>query len=573
MSHRPNRPRLLALLAAVVLLIGAAAPALSAQQASPVAGAGGAGSRSMTRAEYEERLRQAFALEEPAAQGGTVIIGETADIATVNGLLASDNPTLYVTGLIFEPLVVSSPIDGQPVPALADWWELAADGVTYTFHLNQDAAWHDGTDVTAADVVFTLDAQLSPDTDSPYGGTIAAIVASYQAVDDDTVEVVSNGPIATFLLDLYLPVMPQHVWDGVPFAEWAGDPGSTGQDPARVVGSGPFVFQEWVQGDHVTLARNPDYYGPPPVIEELILRVLPNEVAAAQALEAGAIDIMAAVPPADYERLAATDNLDVAVYDTFDFDFYLYNLDPERTALFQDARVRRALFLALDREAIDEGIYFGLGEPAVGPQPVLSIAYAPDQMTTDNSYDPEAAKALLADAGWADSDGDGVLDQEGAALAFDLLTYTGDQKVERTATYMQEAWQDIGVAMTPVLIELQTLIQTVAVERDFEMAMLGFSWDATANQGMMFTCGAGFNVMTYCNPRYDELHAQQQSELDEAQRVDLLIEMSNIIWADLPVGIIEFVKGRTGYGTHLRNFHPNGYSLLWSLRYVWIAPA
>ncbi|MGH2531391.1 MAG: ABC transporter substrate-binding protein [Thermomicrobiales bacterium] len=569
MSHRPYRPRVFAFLAILLMLAGVATPALSAQEASPVAATGEA-SRSITRAEFEEQLRQAFSLEEPAARGGTVILGDAFDVGTLNGLLASDATTLYVTGLIFESLVVSSPIDGQPAPGLADWWELAADGVTYTFHLNQDATWHDGTDLTAADVLFTLDAQISPDTGSPYGATIAAVVASYRAIDDDTVEIVANAPSATFLLDLYLPIMPKHIWEGVPFAEWNSDPGSTGQDPARVVGAGPFRFQEWVQGDRVTLSRNPDYHGTVPAIEEFILRVLPDETAAVQSLEAGEIDVMPAVPAAEVERLTGLDGVDVAVYDTFEFDFYLYNLDVERTTLFQDVRVRRALYRALDRQAIDEGIYFGLGEPAVGSQPVLSIAYAPDQMETDNSFDPEAATALLAEAGWTDSDGDGVLDKEGQPLAFELLTYSGDQKVQRTATYMQQAWAEIGVEMTPVLIDLQTLIETVAGERNFEMAMLGFSWDATANQGAMFACGGGFNVMGYCNPRYDEMDEQQRYELDEARRVELLIAQANIIWAEMPVGIIEFIQGRTGYGAHLHNFHPNAYALLWSLPYVWV---
>ncbi|MGH2562782.1 MAG: ABC transporter substrate-binding protein, partial [Thermomicrobiales bacterium] len=562
-----------ALLATLLMLAGVATPALGAQEASPVAGVSpvaGAASRSITRAEFEEQLRQAFAIEEPAARGGTVILGNPSDISTLNGMLANNATTFYITGLIFESLVVSSPIDGQPAPGLADWWELAADGVTYTFHLNQDATWHDGVDLTAADVIFTLDAQRNPDTTSPYGGTITAIVASYRALDDDTVEIVSNGPSATFLLELFLPIMPKHIWESVGFAAWASDPGSTGVDPARVVGAGPFVFQEWVQGDHVTLARNPDYYGTVPTIDEFILRVLPDETAAVQALEAGDVDMMAAVPPTEVERLDGSDALDVAVFDTFEFDFYLYNLDPARTTLFQDARVRRALYRALDRDAIDQSIYFGLGEPAVGPQPVLSIAYAPDRMETDNSFDPEAAKALLADAGWADSDGDGVLDKDGESFTFELLTYTGDQKVQRTATYMQQAWAEIGVEMTPVLMDLSTLIETMAGQRDFEMAMLGLSWDATASQGSMFACGGDFNVMAYCNPRYDELNEQQRYELDEARRIELLIEQSNIIWAEMPVGIIQFIQGSTCYGTHLRNLHPNAYSLLWSLPYVWV---
>ena len=125
-------------------------PSARAQDGTPVAEGTGEAIQSLTREEYYALLDEEFPFEEPQNSGGQVIFSQTSDIATVNGLLTADFPTAYITtGPLFETLVTISPIDGQIVPALADSYEIAEDGRTYTFHLNQDAKWHDGTDVTA----------------------------------------------------------------------------------------------------------------------------------------------------------------------------------------------------------------------------------------------------------------------------------------------------------------------------------------------------------------------------------------------------------------------------------------
>src|SRR5918993_864521 len=254
--------------------LGALAPVLArAQDATPGATtAGGEVVRSMTREEHYAKLREAFAFEEPQNQGGQVIWSQTNDIATVNGLLTADYPTVYITGFIFEPLVGTSPIDGQIIPALADSYEIAADGRTYTFHLNPDAKWHDGTDVTAEDLKFTYDVALDERSPNPRRSTILQQLESYRVVDEHTFEMISKEPFATFLYDVPFQVftMPKHIWEGVSPDAWPNDPGSTGQDPARVVGTGPFKFQEWRQGESVTLVRNDDYYDKNalPVIDE-----------------------------------------------------------------------------------------------------------------------------------------------------------------------------------------------------------------------------------------------------------------------------------------------------------------
>lgn len=146
-----------------------------------------------------------------------MIFSQTADIATVNGLLTADYPTIYITGSLFESLVTISPIDGQIVPGLADSYEIAPDGKTYTFHLNKDAKWHDGTDVTADDVIFTFDVALDEKSPNPVRSSVAQMLDSYRAVDADTVEMVTKEPFATFLYTVnQVLTMPKHIWENVP---------------------------------------------------------------------------------------------------------------------------------------------------------------------------------------------------------------------------------------------------------------------------------------------------------------------------------------------------------------------
>jgi peptide/nickel transport system substrate-binding protein len=559
---------------------GALGPSLArAQDATPEAAAEGEVIRSMTRDEYNALLQENFAFEEPQNQGGQIIISQTADIATVNGLLTADYPTVYITGALFEPLVSTSPIDGQIVPALADSWEIAPDGKTYTFHLNQNATWHDGTDVTAEDVKFTFDVAMDETSPNPRRSTLVQLVDSYRVVDEHTFEMVSKEPFATFLYDVPFSIftMPKHIWENVPPAEWPNDPGSTGQDPARVVGTGPWKFGEWRQGESVTLLRNDEYYDPfwVPVVDELVMRVLPDPATEVEALKAGEIDIVEVIPAPQTEEVQNTEGLKVDIYPGYSFSYVGLNLDPEKTTLFQDPRVRQALFIALDKEAIRDNIYAGFGEVALGTQPKLSFAYSPESYDETYAYDPERARQLLAEAGWEDTNGDGIVEKDGQEFRFELLTASGGGAVlDQLLAEMQQRWREIGIEMTPNLMEWSAMQDVTDNTHDFDALLQGFVWDPAGSQGSLFRCDAydgGFNVIKYCNEEFDRLDDLQLRELDREKRRELLIQQSQIVWEDLPVLIYRFGVERPGYTDRLRNFFPTGNGgVYWSLPFVWI---
>lgn len=500
---------------------------------------------------------------EGAPEGGSVIFGSLGDLETVNPLLASSLAAFDLLSLVYEGLVGVHPVDGSIVPGLADY-EVAADGVTYTFRIHPDAQFHDGAPVTAADAEFTLDTILDP-TSLGLASSVQAVLKEYRAVDKRTFVMVSNGPIASFLYDVPLVVMPKHLWAGVAPADWPADPGSTGQDPARVVGSGPFRFVERVQGDHVTLARNDDYWDRElsrvPYLDNLIFRVMRDSPTRVLALEVGDVDV-ARLSSTDIDRLANAGEIAVVFYDTLGFDYYAYQLDRGKTPLFQDKAVRQALFVALDRQAIVQYIMAGRAEVARGTHPPLSPAYRPDEFD-QHDYDPERARELLAQAGWTDADGDGVVEKDGQRFSFTMLNRGESATRTNVAVYMQDAWADVGVEMKVEQLEFATLLERTYA-RDFEMVLLGKDWTVDPGQGVMFGTGAGDNVFGYSNPEYDRLEAEQRGTLDPEQRIDLIIEQAKIVWDELPVGILAFIPLSVGHTERLRNIFPNAFGLTWS---------
>ncbi|CAA9555207.1 MAG: ABC transporter, substrate-binding protein (cluster 5, nickel/peptides/opines) [uncultured Thermomicrobiales bacterium] len=547
-----------------------------AQDASPPSGETAA---SIGRDEFREQLRDYFGFEDPQARGGRVVIGEPAEIGTVNGLLANGYPTHFVTSFLFDKLVGISPIDGKPVPQLADSWEVGADGRTFTFRLNRSARWHDGADVTAEDVVFSFDVALGGELPTNRWSGLRGALASYRVVDADTVEMTATDRLATFLYEVpaFVPIVPRHVWEPVPPAAWQDDPGSTGEDPARVVGSGPFRFVAWQQFERVTLARNDAYYDAVPATDELVFRLLPNKDRAIEALRAGEVDAVEGVGPTAVEAETDAGTLRVDVFEVARMQYYAHNLDPARTPLFQDKRVRQALFVALDRPRIINTVLEASGELALGTQPRRSDAYAPKLVPETYAYDPERARALLAEAGWVDSNGDGTVDRDGREFRFEILANTEASGILKLLPELEQRWREIGVAVTPKLVGFQELQERIR-RHDFDM-FVGFqNWDSSGNQGMLFRCDAypdGDNAMAYCNPEYDRLDDLQRREFDPERRLALLIQLSNLAWDDLPLGILRFLQSSAGYSTRLHNFRPDEFGRMrtfWSLQYVWVEP-
>lgn len=565
------------------ILAGSVSAQDASPEASPAAGASPAAVRpemktgvlSVSREEALASIKENFDLTDPEQTGGIVIYGETSDVENMNALLASDVYTSRVAGLVYEFLVGSSPVDGSFTPGLADSWELAEDGYTYTFHLNPNITWHDGTPFTAEDVVFSFDITLDETGLSPRRSSVELMLDSYRAVDDHTFEIVANDWWATFLENTVglVAIMPKHIWQDIPAADWGGADASTGLVPELVVGTGPFLFRERVIGESVTLDKNPDYWDQTqvPVMDQFVFRVIAEDASALAALETGEIDFTD-VPFADAPNLEGRDDITLRAYDTTSLNYFSLNHKNPDTPFFDEIPVRQAMMYAIDRQLLAEEVYNGYAIQADGTQPVLSVAYAPERTNTIYNYDVEKANQLLDDAGWVDSDGDGIREKDGVKMTFEVLYTEGVATYTQQLPLMQEAWKNIG--MDPVLkaVPFQTLTDSVDAFTH-QAVVWGFQWSIDGGQGVMFRCDAlrpqGFNSFQYCNPHYDELDTLAEKTLDPDARIDLLIEASNIVNDEAVAGILVFRQTVTGHRTTLHNFYPNGYSYLWSIPWTW----
>jgi peptide/nickel transport system substrate-binding protein len=525
---------------------------------------------SVTRDEYWRQIKEEMQYSEAATPGGTFVDSNVNDVKTIHPLLADDADSLGTAGLIYDGLFGTDIRSGEPAPTgLADYWEIAPDRRTYTFHLNKDAKWHDGTDITAHDVQFSFDSIANPELGSAYAQTMLEATESWRVIDDDTFEVVAKEPLWTFLYDLHGVVIPKHIWENVPISDWATDGGATGQDPARVVGSGSFKFEEWRQGESISFVRNDDYYQKPPYFDHYVIRIWPDQTSVVNAFLNGELDVTG-LEPADAELVKTMDEFAVETFPTRSFSFYMTNLDPEKADLFLDKRVRQALLYGLDRESIVNDILLGYAVVAEGTQPVISYAYAPDEITTKYIFDPEKAKALLAEAGWTDSDGDGFIDKDGEPMSFDFIYPSGAKTTDQIVAYMQDAWKAIGVDAKPRALEFPALVKSISDDHDFAIALLGFGWDPSFIQDAMFGCdqyAGGFNMVKYCNERVDELNAQAKREFDPEERRKMVIEATNLVNEDLPVAVMHFSKANVGYTDRLQNYKRAPWGL--HFEYVW----
>ncbi len=509
--------------------------------------------------------------ETPQNQGGQIIEGAFSDAETMSGIMTQDTASSRIISMITKSLIIAHPSTTEPEPELAESWDITDDGLEYTFNLREDVTWHDGEQLTAEDVVFTFETHLDPDTGSPRTAQLSARIDTIEALDDYTVQFTLNMPAAPFLLqDMVNYIVPEHILGDVAPADHASHPYSTGEQGVTI-GCGPFQFEEWVSGDHVTLVKYEDYYRGEPNTDRWIRRIVPDQTVLAQQIGTGEVDY-GAVQESDYENLDQQEDIDVTVFDTFNFTFYAYQLNPERSELFQEPEVRQALVYGLDRQAMVEAIRFGFGEVARGSMPVASWAYDPDALDRDYEFDPDRAREMLDEAGWVEGD-DGIRERNGERFSFEIYTNAGNEIREQYIAIMQEQWREIGVECIPQTEEWSAFLDRITGTRDFDMFLVGFSWSVDPHQEAMWhtdSAEGGFNMNEYSNPEVDDLLAQGLETTDQDERREIYTEMQNILLEDVPSVILDFPQGIYGVNQRCHNVFPNDVAFTVNAHEWWV---
>lgn len=466
-----------------------------------------------------------FAAAEQATKGGIVTFAGLGEPTTLVPLSDSNTRTRAISTKILEGLVRFDS-EFKPHPVLAESWEASADGLRYTFRLRKGVKWHDGKDFTSADVRFSL---LAFKKVGPRGRITFANIADIETPDPLTAVVVLSKPAPYLLRALAggeTPILPAHAYPSENYNE-----SPNGSAP---IGTGPFVFEEWKRGSYVKLKRNPNYWQADlPHLDGFVARFFADAASATIAVETGEADYAADVSYGDLERLRQNPKLSVEVYtDAYlnNAEVFEFNLE---NPILAKKEVRHALAHAIDRDFINDAIFFGTAKPAGSNIPKVFTAYN-DEAPFNYPFDLTKANELLDKAGYPKG-------ADGTRFSVRLAFLPSDA-FRKTADYLRSAFGKIGVKVEVLEGDLATFIKRVYTERGFDLTVNGISrlFDPTAGvQRLYWSDGIRnpapyVNAAHYNNPKVDDLFRAAAVEVDETKRAAQFKEIQKITGDELP---------------------------------------
>ena len=463
--------------------------------------------------------KQVVVTATPAPKGGKLTYGLTLVVSNIDPHGGSSSELGIFLTSVYDPLVWRDQA-GKYYPGLAKKWEISPDGKIYTFTLRDDVKFHDGEAFNADAVKANFDRIMDPAVKSAKAIYMMGPYEKTEVVDKTTVKVYFKEPYAPFLdsvSQVYLAMCsPKALKEG-------------GVDKYREkqVGTGPFMFKDYVAKDHLTLVKNPNYNWAPSFmqhqgaayLDEITFRLYPDAATRAPALESGEAQIMGEIAPIDASRLMADARFQIVsvAVPGQSLQFFV-NTQKEPTS---DLKVRQALLYGIDREAIVNGIFRGLSPVAYGPLGRNTPGYDP-KVEGLYKYDLAKAKQLLKDAGWADANGDGILDKGGKELALNSILQSWGYLPE-IGTAMQGIYRQLGVKMNN-----QVLAYPAAVEANGKgdhnitpQAISSSDADVLSSYFHSKNIEKGFSWSRFKDAELDKWLDDAVKETDTAKRTEL----------------------------------------------------
>lgn len=439
--------------------------------------------------------------------------------------------------------------NNQPVPQLAaeiptaENGGISEDGKILTIKLNPDAKWSDGTPLTAADFVFTYNMIISEQNTAQSTYPYADYVTSVEAADPQTVVVNFSEPFAAWLTSIFTYVLPEHILQPVIDADGTLDNAEWNRAPS--VGAGPFVFAEWESGSHLRFVRNENWFGSPAKVDEIFIRIVPDDAAQIAAIKAGDSDIGVFLSYADVPDIESAGVAEVvAVLSGYDEGWFM-NVNPETAhPAMLDVQVRQAIALATNREQITQDLLLGLTTPAATFWDSTPPYNNPN--VQPYPYDPDQANALLDAAGWVDSNGDGTRDKDGVELVLRYITNTRELRKDVQAV-VQQMWANVGIGAE--LVNHSSDIfwnsygdggpQAIGEYDIAQYSSVGAFPDPEASSNWL--CSEipspenpeGGNWQGYCNETMDTLLQQQATTVDTQARIELYHQIAQLMYDDV----------------------------------------
>lgn len=457
--------------------------------------------------------------EAGAPEGGsdTLIVGLQGDPASFNPTGAPDDWGFYVAENLFSRLVKLN-WNGEYLPDLASTWDIAEDGLSYTFHLKENVKWHDGEPFSSADVKWTFDTVVEQ---GGYLSSYLGNVTSIDAPDDNTVVFQLSAPDPALLSNLSFLgafILPKHLYEG---QDWLTCDAAV----KTPVGTGPFMFESYQQGVAITLAANPDYYDGAPTIGKLVYQIIPDGNTAIQSYNNGELDVLGIMAPASQvPGLLADPDSTVTQCATFGRYYYGFNF---RSADCSKPEVRQAIAKAIDRADVVEKAFGVTGKLCEGFY-TPTVAWAYNDQVKIPAYDAAEAEQLLVDAGYTKN-------SDGYYMTLTMATFNLDP-FTNIAAVMQAYLKEIGIDLKIDAMEAGAYMQIGAEGEGYDLfAMGGGIGPDPSTFAQRVGTGTMLNFSGYSNSEVDELFEKGLLTSDQDERAEYYKRIQEIVGEDLPI--------------------------------------
>ena len=475
--------------------------------------------------------------------------------------LNTQGPTLFVAGQIYQSLLTYD--EGlNPLPQLAKSWEQSADGLTYTFTLEDGVKWHDGQPFTSADVVFAAN-EFLVDAHPRWRLIAENYVESVTGPDDLTVVFKLKKPFSAFLYGFELssfPIMPKHIYAGT---DYRANPAN-----ATPIGTGPFKFKEWQRGSYIHLVKNEDYWKEgKPYLDELYFRVIPDAASRSIAFEQGTVDVLRGgdVEGFTIRTLAGLPGVQTTTAGWEFFSPQMFIQPNLRLEVFKNPAIRKAMYHALDRDFVVDAIFFGQGKVAKGPFAATELFHDPN--ITQYPFDMDLAKKLVAESG---------VDLKQHPIRLMSLPYGSTW--DRLAEYVKQQLEELGFVVTIQAVDAGGWLQNMG-NFDFDLAfnfLYQFGHPAQGvsrnyySDNIVKGTHAGNNE-AYVNPEVDALFTKAADAVNDADAATAYSEVQKALAEEVPLLWMFDMINTTIYRDKVRNLVRTAIGLNEPMDEVWIA--
>jgi peptide/nickel transport system substrate-binding protein len=492
-------------------------------------------------------------------------VGWTRQPDNLSPFIGFEAPAFEMWYLTYDSLVgydpkTLSPMKGENSTGLATDWSVSADGLTWTFNIRHNAKWSDGVPLTANDVAFTYNYIVDNPDETSNLTAYSNLIEHATAVDDYTVEFKCSKPKPDMTRH-WIPILPEHIWSKVSPKSLKGY-----QNDPPYVGSGPFACVQWKKNNFVHLVASPTWWGnPKPAITDLYFTYYTNGDTMLQDIKAGTVDAAMNLVPSQIKQLQNDPNVKARAVATDAFDelaFNCYTGPSKGHPALKDVKFRQALNYAIDKQKMVDIVMMGYTQAGTTIIPP-DYYHDPDwhwEPTADVKYtfDPEKAKQLLDDAGYKDTDGDGIREYKGKPINLRLVARDESTGEQQEGKFIAGWFKDVGIKVTLSVMESPTLSAAILNEEDgvltpdYDMFLWGWYLDYDPGSMLSYFTKAQIGSWSdsyWTDSEYETLFKQQSVELDANKRKTMIDRMQQILYEQSPYIVLDYQPDFEAFNT------------------------